>query len=170
MADVLTYDGKTYTVVGKGSSPGNIAAVGGYSDLPAGSNVLVRIHLKSYTIPWLTSHLFDVAGIGEKLGKQLAPAHMKVSDVYESGGHVYIKGTVTGSPLIPILLAVGVALTGAAFLIATIEIGSDMPKVITSVSDAFSDVAKAVPWILGAVAVIMIVPPLLGKKVKNDIY
>ncbi len=94
-------------------------------DVPAGTIGLVTIE----DLPWwLPARTFDLAYAEQTLGQHLVPAHAKVLDCYESGGKAYIRFEVTGSPVVPILVALAVALAVIGVTAAVITVAIKAPE------------------------------------------
>jgi hypothetical protein len=115
-------------------------------NIPAGTIGLVTIE----DLPWwLPTRTFDLAYAEQTLGNHLAPAHAKVLDCYESGGKAYIRFEVTGSPVVPILIALAVALAVIGVSAAVITVAIKSP--------GFFDPSKWIaPGLLGVAALLLL--------------
>lgn len=60
--------------------------------------------------------VFDVVGAEQTFGKLLVPAGAVVIDCHEENGVGYVDYRLTGSPIVPILLAVAAVLVGLGIL------------------------------------------------------
>ena len=95
------------------------------ADLPTGTPILLRVVLQ----PWAPfGKLTDLAGT-ELWVQKLAPAHIKVEDVYGSWNWVEVRGYVTGTPATLIIAGIVTALISfgyAAWVFKEITLSADI--------------------------------------------
>lgn len=90
------------------------------TDLNAGTVGRVTIE----GLPLFTAKFFDLPWAEQTLGNHIVPAHAKVLDCYEKGGTAYVDFEVTGSPVLPLIAAIAIALAviGVAAALITVAI------------------------------------------------
>jgi hypothetical protein len=71
--------------------------------------------------------MFDIWG-AEKFAEFLVPAHARVIDAHEEHGVGIIDFEVTGSPVVPLLLAIAAALLALGITVALITVSIQVPK------------------------------------------
>lgn len=96
------------------------------SDLPGRTKGRVTIQ----DLPWWLAKTFDMAFAEQTLGAHLAPAHARVIDCYEENGVAYVDFEVTGSPVLPMIVAIAVALAVLGVAVAVIVVAVKTPEAL----------------------------------------
>ena len=114
----------TWDVIAQAStSEGLKSVVPEVPDLKAGT--IGRVTIEG--LPWQTARMFDLWG-AEQFSSFMVPAHASVIDVHEENGVGIIEFEVTGSPAVPILVAIAAALIALGIAVALISVSIQVPK------------------------------------------
>ncbi len=126
------------------TSDGLKTAVPTVDDIPAGTEVRVTVE----GLPFLTAKIFDLAGAEQTIGNLLVPAHAQIVDCYELNDVGYVDFVVTGSPVLPILIAVAVGLLAIGVISAIITVWVKGPEAIKPITDTISSMVMLVVIVL----------------------
>jgi len=126
----------TWQVVAQGDGEAIKNATPSQSSLPPGTPVRVEIG----GVPAIFGSMFDLWG-AEVIGDYLAPSHVSVNDVSWAGpwwpwdtGKIVIEGTVTGSPVPPMLLGIAAIIIAIGIGVGTVLFFAYLPETTQTVT------------------------------------
>lgn len=79
------------------------------------------------------AYLFNIAGAEQTIGHYLAPASATIIDVYAQNSVGYVDFQVSGSPVLPILIAIAVGLVALGVIVALITVWVKGPEAVTPI-------------------------------------
>jgi len=136
-----------WMVIAQADSPQNLKSINpSISEIPSGTEGIVTVDFPWYIGGSLTARIFDAAGAEQTIGNYLKPAHSEVLDVYEKDGKGYVRFRVTGSPALPIIIAIGAGLVALGITAAAITVAIKAPSDLFSPNEwgnAFEDLGSA---------------------------
>lgn len=93
-------------------------------NVPAGTRGRVIVS----GLPWSSAKLFDLVLAEQTFGRYLVPKGARVIDCHEENGVGYVEFEVTGTPLVPLLIAIAWALAALGFLVVSISVAFMLVK------------------------------------------
>lgn len=112
-------------------------------------------------LPWETARLFDLWGAEQTFGMYLTPEDARVIDCYERDGIAYCEFEVTGTPLIPIILAIAAALVALGVLGLLITVSIQISKVSPTM---FSwQIVLVIAMVIAAIIVVLVLVARSGR-------